>query len=56
MIYNIRKEGTKVFIEVDTETKIAVNCFLYLDAKQISALKSRLIKEWNGRTHCWKGV
>ena len=33
---------------------IARNCLKYLDRDEISKLKSKLVKEWNGNKHCWK--
>ena len=34
--------------------KIAKQPHLYLKPKELSALKSKLIREWNGSKHCWK--
>ena len=33
---------------------IAKDCLMYLNNQEISALKSRLVKKWNGSKHCWK--
>lgn len=33
---------------------IAKGCLCYLEKEEISRLKSRLNKEWNGKDHCWK--
>ncbi len=32
----------------------AKNPHFYLEPKEISKLKSKLVKEWNGSKHCWK--
>ena len=34
--------------------EIAEQPHLYLKPKEISELKSKLVKEWNGSKHCWK--
>lgn len=33
---------------------IAKDCLMYLDREEISELKSKLMKKWNGARHCWK--
>ena len=40
--------------EVKYKKKIAAQPHLYLEPKQLSALKSKLVHEWNGSKHCWK--
>ena len=32
----------------------AKNPHYYLESKEISKLKSKLVHEWNGSKHCWK--
>ena len=36
------------------KAEIAKQPHLYLEPKEISALKSKLVKEWNGSKHWWK--
>lgn len=33
---------------------IARDCIMYLSKEEVSKLKSKLVKEWNGARHCWK--
>lgn len=40
---------------MDNQKKeIARDCLRYLSKEEISRLKSKLVKEWNGSKHCWK--
>lgn len=40
--------------EAKYKKKIAEQPHLYLEPKQLSELKSKLVHEWNGSKHCWK--
>ena len=40
--------------ETKYKEKIARQPHLYLEPKELSELKSKLVKEWNGSKHCWK--
>lgn len=44
-LYELRFKGKQL---------IARDCLSYLNKEEISALKSRLVKDWNGAKHCWK--
>ncbi len=44
-LYDLRLRAKKI---------IARNCLIYLDKEEISKLKSKLAKEWNGSKRCWK--
>ena len=38
----------------EANRSIARDCLMYLSKEEISKLKSRLVKDWNGSKHCWK--
>ena len=44
-LYDLRFEANR---------NIARDCLMYLGKEEISKLKSRLVKEWDGSKHCWK--
>ena len=41
-------------LQFKAKQNIARNCLVYLNKNEISKLKSKLVKEWNGSKHCWK--
>lgn len=47
--YQLRNQFDKL------KKKIAKQPHFYIEPKELSELKSKLVHEWNGAKHCWKG-